>query len=188
MKKLIAILLTLVILACFTTVAFAEAQTQTTEIAEYHWDEYEPLLEQAGLQGDYYTFNSFDLQMWVPDFLKIVDVTEEEYDQGIIVIAMSEDQQYQMVIRTYEYENPVESIEEWQELLKEQMGLDETVICNVNGLKVLEYQDEENDAFISDIHITDGSILEFAFRPFSDHDYATCVVFMVNSVMPESES
>ena len=175
------------LLASLTTTAFAEAQTETTEIAEYHWEDFEPLLEQAGIPGDYYTFNSFDLQMWIPDVLEIEDVPDEDREQGIYVLAASEDEKYQMVIRRYAYENEIESIEEWQELLRDQMGIDESVICYVNGLKVLEYQDTENDVFFCDIHITDGSILEFIFKPFSNQDYATCIVFMVNSLMPETE-
>ena len=187
MKKSIALFLAVLLLTSFSSVALAEAQTETTEMPVYTWDEYEPLLEQAGIKGDYYTFDSFDLQMWIPEILELVDRTDEQIEQGFIALASSEDDQYQMVIRRYEYENPVESIEEWQELLKEQLGIDESVICLINGLKVLEYQDAENDAFVTDIHVNDGSILEFAFRPFSDHDYATCIVFMVNSVMPETD-
>lgn len=187
MKKYLAMLLAVLMLASLSSAAFAESQTETTEIAEYHWEDIESIVEESGVSGQFYTLNDYSVSFWVPDFLEFRDRTDEQIEEGYTAIASSADDHYQLVIRDYSYDQPVDSIEEWQEMLAEQLGIEESVICLVNGFKVLEYLDAENDVLFVDLHITDGSILEFAFTPFSDKDYSVCTGFMTMSIMPAED-
>ena len=64
---------------------------------------------------------------------------------------------------------------------------DGSVLCYVNDLPVLEYLLPEKDCFVCDLHVNDGSILEFVWGPFSDGTYAVNAGFMSNSLMITSD-
>ena len=89
----------------------------------------------------------------------------------------------QFIIVNLVYEQQIESLYEWQDALRELEGIEESVICRVNDLDVLEYPLPEKDCFVCDLLVSDGSILEFIWWPFSDEVFALHAGFMSNSLM-----
>ena len=198
MKKLIALLLAVLMLTSISCVAFADMEKQdvvpaevpveeeTDETPEYYWENLEPYLEALGLEGTFYSLTYFGLDMWLPDDMEFQELTDEDIDQGMIAFATDADESKQMMIVNLVYDQQIESLYEWQNLLKEQEGID-SVICYINDLIVLEYVLPEKDCFVCDLRVTDGSILEFVWAPFSDEAYAVKAGFMSNSIMATNE-
>ena len=199
MKKLIALLLSVLMLISIPCVSFAEMKKQdvepvempveeeTDETPEYYWEDLEPYVEALGLEGGFYSLRYFGLDMWVPDDMEFQELTDEAIDKGIIAYATDEDESRELMILNLVYDQQIESLYDWQDALKEQEGIENSVICYVNDLIVLEYMLPEKDCFVCDLRVTDGSILEFIWAPFSDEAYAVNAGFMSNSLMPMSE-
>ena len=99
MKKLIALLLAVLLLASIPSVAFAAGNKQavapaetpveqeTDDTPEYYWSDLEPYLEALGLEGQFYTFNYYGLDIWVPDELEFQELTDEDIENGMIAYA-----------------------------------------------------------------------------------------------------
>jgi len=199
MKKLIALLLSVLMLISIPCVSFAEMKKQdvepvempveeeTDETPEYYWEDLEPYVEALGLEGGFYSLRYFGLDMWVPDDMEFQELTDEAIDKGIIAYATDEDESRELMILNLVYDQQIESLYDWQDALKEQEGIENSVICYVNDLIVLEYMLPDKDCFVCDLRVTDGSILEFIWAPFSDEAYAVNAGFMSNSLMPMSE-
>ena len=199
MKKLIALLLAALVLASIPCAAFAEAEKQDVtpieapveeevdETPEYYWENLVPYLEAFGFEGQFYSLTYYGLDMWVPDELEFQEITDEDIDNGVVAYATDADENWKFMVLNLVYDQEIESLYEWQELLKEQEGIEESVICYVNDLIVLEYMLPEKDAFVCDLRVNDGSILEFVWGPFSDEVYALNAGFMSNSLMIPEE-
>lgn len=195
MKKLIALLLGILILASLPCTAFAEAKKQdiepieapveeaADETPEYHWEDLAPYLESLGLEGRFYTLNYFGLDLWMPDALEFQELSDEDVEAGRVAFATDAGENVQFIIVNLVYEQQIESLYEWQDALSELEGIKESVICRVNDLDVLEYQLPEKDCFVCDLLVSDGSILEFIWWPFSDEVFALHAGFMSNSLM-----
>ncbi len=199
MKKLIALMLGILMLASIPCAAFAVAKKQdvepvevpveeeTDEIPEYYWENLEPYLEVLGLEGRFYSLTYFGLDMWMPDGLEFQDLTDEDLEEGLIAYATDADENWKLMVVNLVYDQQIESLYEWQDILKEQEGIKDSVICYVNDLIVLEYMLPEKDCFVCDLRVNDGSILEFIWGPFSDETYAVNTGFMSNSLMASDE-
>ena len=199
MKKLIALLLVVLMLASIPCAAFAAEAKQEVEpietpveegadeTPEYYWENLEPYLEVFGLEGQFYTLSYYGLDMWVPDGLEFQELSDEELEKGLIAYATDADENWVFEVVNLVYDQQIESLNEWQDILKEQEGIEESVLCYVNDLIVLEYMLPEKDCFVCDLRVNDGSILEFIWGPFSDEIYAVNTGFMSNSLMASDE-
>ena len=199
MKKLIALLLGILILASISCVAYADTEKQDVmpveppadeendETPEYYWEDLEPYLKALGLEGGFYSLSYYGLDIWVPDDLEFQTLTDEEIENGKIAYATDAEENRKLVIANLVFDQQVESLYEWQDILKKQEGIEDSVICYINDLIVLEYLMPEEDCFVCDLRVNDGSILEFIWWPFSDEAYALNTGFMSNSLMLMSE-
>ncbi len=199
MKKLISLLLVALMLALLTGTAFAAgvkqdvvpveapAEEEADETPEYYWEDLVPYVEAFGLEGQFYSLTYFGLDMWVPDDLEFQELADEDLEKGLVAFATDADENWKFMVVNLVYDQQIESLEEWQELLKEQEGIEESVLCYVNDLPVLEYLLPEKDCFVCDLCLEDGSILEFVWGPFSDEAYAVNAGFMSNSLMIPAE-
>ena len=199
MKQLIALLLAVLLLASIPCASFAAGTRQevvpveetveeeTDETPEYYWEDLEPYLEVLGLEGQFYSLTYFGLDMWVPDELEFQELTDEDIDNGMIAYATDADENWIFAVTNLVFEDKIKSLDEWQVILKEQEGIEESVICYVNDLIVLEYLMPEKDCFVCDLRVSDGSILEFVWAPFSDEAYAVNAGFMSNSLMDSND-
>ena len=199
MKKLIALLLGVLMLAAIPCAAFAEGNDQNVvpietpveeavdETPEYYWETVAPYVEALGLEGQFYSLSDFGLDFWVPDALAFQELTEEDEDQGVQAYATDADENWEFMIVNLAFEQEIESLNQWQEILKEQQGIEDSVLCYVNDIIVLEYMMPEKDCFVCDMRVKDGSILEFVWRPFSDETFALNAGFMSNSIMAPEE-
>lgn len=199
MKKLIALLLGVLMLAAIPGAAFAEGNDQNVvpietpveeavdETPEYYWEKLSPYLETLGLEGQFYSLSDYGLDFWVPDALTFQELTEEDEERGVQAYATDADENWEFMIVNLAFEQEIESLNQWQEILKEQQGIEDSVICYVNDIIVLEYRMPEKDCFVCDLRVKDGSILEFVWRPFSDETFALNAGFMSNSIMAPEE-
>ena len=199
MKKLLALLLVVLILSMIPCFAYAEGDKQDVvpveapveeeedKIPEYNWGDIVPYVEALGLEGKFYSLTYFGLDFWVPNELEFQALSDEELENGLVAYATDADENWKFAVAHRVYDQQIESLYAWQEILKEQAGVEGSVLCYVNDLFVLEYMLPEKDSFVCDLRVNDGSILEFMWAPFSDSTYAMDIGFMSNSLMVPAE-
>jgi len=155
MKKLSAVLLALCLLL---SVAVAET------IPEINWETFEAAINEAGIQGDFYTFNDLAVKFWVPQGLNAVELTAEDAEKGYIGYFTSEDG----ATLAFLYVNAEGlSLEDYAAWLQGNEEITDVEIAVVNGLPCVNYrmpaQDSVNVAFTTEA----GNILEVIMSPAS---------------------
>ena len=153
MKKLSAVLLALCLLL---SVAVAET------IPEINWETFEAAINEAGIQGDFYTFNDLAVKFWVPQGLNAVELTAEDAEKGYIGYFTSEDG----ATLAFLYVNAEGlSLEDYAAWLQGNEEITDVEIAVVNGLPCVNYrmpaQDSVNVAFTTEA----GYILEVVCGP-----------------------
>ena len=159
MKKLLCALLMLCMLM---TAAFAEDTVELT------WEAFEPVLEAAGVSGDFYTFEDIAVKIWLPEGLNPVELTEEAVEKGFIGYFMPDDQSASVGI-TYVDVNGM-SLEEYAQWLASEAGATEVEMGTVNGLPCVSYrlpaQDTVSVAFTTEA----GYVFEVTCAPYSEEN------------------
>ncbi len=184
MKKLIALMLTFIMVCSLSVSAWAipkKIGTETaaeTEETEFNWDEIKDFEEVE--DGDFYTSEDYNLKFWVPEDLEDV-LDQEDIDEGYIGFFMDDDGEEAITICVYDEET---TLEDWLTTLETEYGVTGSTICTVNDLNVILYYDEEEDCFFADFATEDGEILEFMYYPYSDEDFYEDIVISLYSIMP----
>ena len=64
MKKIVSLILAALLLFAFTAVA--EQETQQAKPQTYSWDQFSKVAELMGAEGNWATYDQFNLTMWIP--------------------------------------------------------------------------------------------------------------------------
>ena len=157
MKKILCVVL---MLSLLMTAALAE------EAAVLNWEDFEPILEQANVTGQFYTFDEISVKIWIPDGMLPVELSEEDKAAGYIGYFMPEDQSAKMAVM-YVNVNGM-TLEEYAEYLAAEAGATEVEMGTVNGFPCVSYnlpaQDSVSIAFTTEM----GYVLEVTCVPVSD--------------------
>ena len=140
----------------------------------------------AELAGGFYELQGLGLQMWIPDALVGVELTDEQIEAGYYATFATEDASCVFTIGSMtlqdgagnaltDYESIAASLPEGGATQVEQ-GV-------INGLACLSFVYEEQSTmgvlFVAD----DGSAISFTFAPMSDENYLPIASVMVSSIM-----
>ena len=156
MKKLLCVLMALCLMTSF---ALAESAP------ELNWEDFEPIMEQAGISGEFYTFDEIAVAIWIPEGLEPVELTDEAVEAGCIAYFTPEDESASVTVN---YVNAdAASLEEYAEALP-QVGAEEIEMGLVNGLPCVSYNLPEQDAVCAAFTTEAGYILEVACWPMSE--------------------
>ena len=158
MKKLLAVVVMLCMMSCF---ALAE------EAPALNWEDFEPILEQAGVTGEFYTFDEISVAIWVPEGLNPVELTEEDVTNGYIGYFAADDQSAAMAVMYVDVNGM--SLEEYAAALPE-AGATEVEIDTVNGLPCVSYTLEEQDSVSVTFATEAGYVLEVTCTPISEEN------------------
>ncbi len=170
MKKFVALLMALCLLG---TCALAEAHSIT-------WEEVAPVVEESGIEGDFYTLNACEVMLWVPTVFQPVDIPEGT--EGDVVASFVNEAGDAGINVVYTDINGA-TIEDYAAALPEH-GAENIEIEYINGLKAVEYTLAENDtlniAFVSDT----GYLLEFTMTPISEEGATETWAIVASSIQP----
>ena len=171
MKKFVVLLMALCLLG---TCALAE-------VAEVNWADVQPVVEESGVEGEFYTLNACEVMLWVPTVFQPIDVPEDAEVKDIVACFTNEAGDAGINV-VYTNVNGA-TIEEYAAALSEE-GAENIEVEIINGLKAVEYTLSENDtlniAFVSDT----GYLLEFTMTPISEEGAIETWAMVAASIQP----
>lgn len=159
MKKLLSI----VMILCLTmSVALAEE-------AVLNWSDFEPILEQAGVTGDFYTFDEIAVKLWLPDGLEAVELSDEDKSEGYIGYYMPADQSAAVAVMYVDVNGM--TLEDYAAYLaSDEIGATEIEYGTVNGLPCVSYSLPEKDVVCVTFTTEAGYVLEVTCWPASEEN------------------
>ena len=165
MKKLFALVLALCLLCGCTALADNEIS----------WEQVEPLLEQAGVNGNLYTFDQIAVAVFIPEGLESVELPDDSY----IGYFAAEDGSAVAV----QYVN-VEGMDlETYTAALPGVGATEIETGTVNGLPCVTYEMPANKTMNIAFTTEAGYILEVVVGPVEDDNAKTAAGFIMASIM-----
>ncbi len=182
MKKAVAMFLAAMMAVSFSTVSFAEAETEAVEM---NWEDVAPYVE-SELKGRFVTFDEIAAKMWIPEELKEVELTDDDVEQGFIGYFANDD--LDKVVSVVYVDMDGASLEEYAEALAEIDGIEDIEVGKVNGLDCVSYAMPDQDSGTLAFATEQGAILEVTLAPVSDEDFMSSAAFVTMSIMPEDEA
>lgn len=159
MKKILCVVL---MLCMMMTAALAEEATQL------NWADFEPVLEAAGVTGQFYTLDKIDAKIWIPDGILPVELSEEDSAAGYLAYFVPEDQSAAIAVVYANVEGM--SLEEYAGLLTSEYGATNVGYVIVNGLPSISYVLPERDTLNLAFATENGYILEITCYPLSEEN------------------
>lgn len=160
MKKLITLLIALVLCLGAASAAMAEE----AEPPRFYWED--KAEEAAAQDGSFYTLDELGLRFWVPDYMQLQELTDEQRERNNIARFMNDEETDYLVITLVESDRTYDDVYN----LVQERGM-EGGKAYVNDLPVVLYHYVRDDnsasdcaAFVTD----DGRILEFVFTGDDD--------------------
>ena len=171
MKKLFALMLAL----CLMLGGAALAET-TTEIT---WDQVAPVLESAGITGEFYTFEEIAVAIFIPEGMVEAELPDESYigyftaedGSAIALVYVNADG---MDLETYA-------------AALESVGATEIEVGTVNGLPCVSYEMPENQSVNIAFTTEAGYILEVICAPVTTEDDKLGASFVMASIQSIAE-
>lgn len=172
MKKLLAVVVMLCMLSCC---ALAE------EVPSLNWADFESILEQSGVTGQFYTFDEIAVKMWVPEGLDAVELTEEDVANGYIGYFAPADQSAALAVMYVDVNGM--SLEEYAATILPEAGATEVEVGTVNGLACISYKLPEQDSISVTFATEAGYVLEVTCWPASEENAELVWGAVVSSIM-----
>ena len=169
MKKLFALMLAL----CLMLGGTALAETEIT------WEEVAPILETAGVTGNFYTFEQIAIAIFIPDGMVEAELPDDSYigyftaEDGSVV-ALQYVNMEGMDLETYA-------------AALESVGAAEIEIGKVNGLPCVTYEMPENKTINIAFTTEAGYILEAICGPINSEEDKLGASFVLSSIQSAAE-
>lgn len=176
MKKLIAMITALVL--CLSLVSAVSAE----EVFTMDWEAMEAGIAEAGVEGEFYKLGGVNVLVWVPNFMELDELTDEDIENGFIAYFADENGASTLAVTLNEVDMDIEA---GMEFLID-AGVTEIEEVRINGLRALMYS-YENDAGELRVGVSmfsKGYNLEFTFT-FGDEDFETTYVYIMSSIQLE---
>lgn len=159
MKKILCVLL---LLCMISTVALAE------EATVLNWEDVVPVLEAGNVAGQFYTFDEIAVQIWLPDGILPVELSDEDRAQGLIGYYAPEDGSAAVSIMYIDFGGA--SLEEYAAYLAGESDVTEVEMGTVNGLPCVCYKLPEKDSVSVAFTTEAGYALEVTCAPLSEEN------------------
>ena len=188
MKKRVALVMAAVLAAgSMGMVSFAgETEAQVTELK---WSDVEEFIEESGIKGDFVTFDEIAVQMWLPEILEEVELTDEDKEAGFIgYYETGDDAEEKAAVSVVYVDLDGMDISEYAEQLAEIDGVSDIEIGFVNGLPCVSYEMKDQDSGTLAFMTEAGYGLEVTCTPVSGEEAQTMLAFILSSIMPEEEA
>lgn len=174
-------------LAC-QVAAFAAEPAAAEKIDEdsLNWEEAEAEIDKAGTDGDFIVFEDFYAIMWVPSSMEEVELTEEQEDQGYIVIF--EDSVTHGACSVVLNEDETLTLEDYEEYLADEEDVESISRTYLNNLDCILYRIPDREAICAVFETDEHHICEFTFAPYTeDSSFYPTANLMLSSIQPDYE-
>ncbi len=187
MKKLIAVLLTIVMVCSLSVSAWAapqkvSAKTSTeADVTEFNWEEVEDAAPDVDPDAAFFQVGDWNLKMWIPSVFTEQELTDEDIADGILSFMATEDGEAGVMITISDNEGG-DGLDAWRDALVD-LGCEDAEIIVINGIEALAYSDEDSDTMNVIFLLLDSEeVLQFTFWPWSDEDFQAVVYIMISSL------
>ena len=173
MKRILIFILVFVFM--FSSLSVASADWNWADVSE---------TAQKAFSGRFVTLEDVKAEIWVPDFLKAILLTDEDLENNCIA-AFSPDDESSLVYITYLDMSGL-SLEAYRRYLATT-----GVTANeqtINGIPALVHYNANGDMLVVTFETDEGYFLQAMFYPFSDEDFSVLSVVMARSIQPIMDS
>ena len=174
MKKFLCVVMALCLMLS-ATAALGEAAL--------NWEDFEPILTEAGVDGEFVTFDEIAVKIWIPEGMNAVELTQEDIDKGFIGCYMPDDGSASMSVVYVDTDSM--TLEEFGENLANLEGVTEIEYGTVNGLPCVTYQIPDQDSVSIAFTTEAGYILEVTCWPVSEENAMLVWGAVTASIQPE---
>ena len=174
MKKLVCVLMALCLMLT-ATAAMAEAAL--------NWSDFEPVLADAGVNGEFVTFDEIAVKIWIPEGFNPIELAEEDRAKGFIGCYMPDDQSASMSVVYVDTDSM--TLEQYGENLASLEGVTEIEYGTVNGLPCVTYQIPDQDSVSIAFTTEAGYVLEVTCWPLSEENAELVWGAVTASIQPE---
>ncbi len=182
MKKLVFVVLA-VLLLTFSAVFAQETETETVQ--EINWEDIASVVEESGLEGQFYNVSDLGIVMWIPAQLQEVELTEEDVENGYLCYLSDEEETAAVAVIAGDGDGM--TLDDWYAQLSEDEDVAELEYGLINGLAAVTYSlpedDTNNVTFVTD----SGYLVEFTFWPASDEGFSQIAMIMAASIQAGEE-
>lgn len=187
MKKLVLLTVSALMIGgmAMTQSAFAEEAESEAVTMEINWADFEAAALEVAPQSQWYTFDEIAVQMWVPDVLVNMELSEEDVENGYIGYFMTADESAAVGIQYVDVNGM--SLEEYAAALPE-FGATEIETMIINGLPCISYDLKENDTTALTFVTEMGYAFEVSFAPLSDEGFASTASLIAASIQASEEA
>ena len=167
MKKLFALVLALCLLG---SVAMADELVWAGDVET----------AASQIEGEFHTFNEIAIKVWIPSFLKEIELNSEDKEEGYIGYFQSEDGETAVAVQYVDMEGM--TLEDFEANLRASSDIDQSSIeaGTVNGLTCLSYKNEDNG--VLSFTTEKGYILEIVAGPMSTEGFMNWAPFVFASI------
>ena len=131
-------------------------------------------------EEEYFALTEVGMQLWIPESLISLSLTEEDREDGYIAYFTSEDEAKALAVQAFAVGRV--PLEDYKSFVLEYDP--EATIVTINGLRWLRYVQTEIDAVTYTYSDENAYLLEITFAPVSDAEYADLAESIVASVRP----
>ena len=174
MKKLIAILLTLVMLFALSATAMADMQTLS-------WITARRGIGMTDLTGKFYQIEDYDIDIWIPDNFEL----QEDIPDYCYCVFATEDGSASISVNnlTFDGEPALEDIE--KDIIPN-WGAASDGIFWINCFNALVYENADEDTISVLIKKSEGDAMEFEFKPASSPDMYSLTSLVMSTIQYHS--
>ena len=173
MKKLFAVA---VMLCLLCTAAFAE------DTSTMNWADVEPTLTEQGLAGGFVVFEQLGLQIWLPEGLNQVEVSETDAAAGRLALFMDAEKTGYLAVDAMNVEGM--TLDQYYEKAKATEGLSDVEMVTVNGLNAVVYKSESMDFWSASLVDANSNIINFVMGPASEDGSQIVFSVILASLQP----
>ena len=177
MKKIIAAVLALALLALSAPAVFALEET----ITEVRWETYESLIAESGIEASFYPLGDTGVRVWVPHLFKNVSITEEFAAKSVISAFSLDDASG--FIEVMLLEGGDATVQSAYADMQE-MGL-QPALADVNGMEAVTCMMPDTDVFSLMVMFEPGRFLQFLFYPMANSGMSSLTAIMAASIQKE---
>ena len=155
---------------------------------ELNWADFESILIENEIDGNFYTLNAVTAQFWAPSIFEQVELTDEDAHNGLICYFHDGNKDTYGFFVTY-----VDGKGATLEKLAGEIGKDKAYTdlekLKINGLDAIAYSEVDDELKVTFQHVSfltdNGYFMTFSYWDTADEDYMSLVVCMVASIQPE---
>lgn len=176
MKKLLSLILAAALLFTFT--AFAEQETQQDAQQEpqtYDWSKYKSVAELMGAEGNWATYDQFNLTMWIPaEFVQTPDeeMPEDLKSEGYIDLFGSDDYKLAIGVQHKFYDEEIDTVADLANAI-DASQYDAPTLTKVNTYDVLLLTENQGENMTVCIGGGKGEFLLFHYFNMNADEWCT---------------